>query len=81
MIRIRNLASGGVLDLGFEYAIEILDQQRNPAMLLLPDAISNSIKITTQHEEPEAFRQYCQAFQLQMSRVMVPKLDALRPGS
>lgn len=77
MIRIRNLITGQLLDLGSSYSVEIVDQQNNPGLILLPDAVSGSVKLVTAFEEPDVAKNYAAAYGLKLSTLLIPRLDAL----
>jgi hypothetical protein len=77
MIRLRSLLDGTVVMVPATCAVEVLDQEHNVALLLLPDAAKNSLKIVTAAEEPNVAKNYSDTFAVRFSRVVVPDLTAL----
>lgn len=77
MIRLRSLTDGTVVLVPSTCTVEVLDQEGNVAMLLLPDPGKNSLKLVTAIEEPDVAKNYSKTFGIQFSTVVVPDLSAL----
>jgi len=77
MIRLRSLTDGQQVVVPQSCAVEVLDQEGNVALLLLPDPGKQSLKLITAVEEPDVAKNYENTFGLKFSRVVVPNLQSL----
>lgn len=79
VVRIRDLKSGETVTLaGAVTSVEILDDQSNVALLLLPDAVVNGMKIVTANEEAEVARDYAETHGIKFSTLRTPDLRRLK---
>lgn len=79
VVRIRDLKSGQTLTLtGAQTSVEILDDQANVALLLLPDAVVNGMKIVTANEEADVARDYAATHGIRFSTLRTPDLRRLK---
>jgi len=72
MIRIRNIATGQPMELGSDYAVEVLDKQGNPALILIPDGSRGSVDIVSGLEDPVQAQNYARTYGLRLSTVLTP---------
>lgn len=79
MIRLRSITDGSVVDVPKSCSVEILDQQGNVALLLLPDPVSNALKLIHATEEPTLAESYGRTYGVRFSRTFIPDLSSLNP--
>lgn len=72
MVRIRNIATGEVLELGYGYAVELLDLQKNPALIIIPNAQQQCVDIVSSSEDPVKAENYAKLYGLKLSTTMMP---------
>lgn len=77
MIQLRSLRDGSVQELPPDMVVEITDQQKNVALLLLPDIGQSAVTLVTAADEPEKADNYERTFGVRFSRLMAPDLSSL----
>jgi hypothetical protein len=80
ILRLRDLAKGGqTIELPASVTVEVLDTQGNVALLLMPDLVSQGLKLVTSAEEPEVAKQYGSTHGVTFSQIITPALSKLLP--
>ena len=80
MLQLRDIKSGRVVAISAQTAIEVLDQQGDIALLIMPGLQPGSTLLVTEKDEPVVASNYAKVYGDKVSSLLAPDLDKLIPA-